>query len=60
MSLEELAAVYAEQSEGHAQHKKSVYHNPAFYEHPEHHRNAKVKTVQPKVVSNRTLSNEFL
>ncbi|KAK0396555.1 hypothetical protein QR680_001765 [Steinernema hermaphroditum] len=42
MSLEELAAVYDRQTSDRT--APPGYHNPSFYEHPEHHHRAKVKS----------------
>uniref|UniRef100_A0A1I7YPB2 Ammonium transporter n=1 Tax=Steinernema glaseri TaxID=37863 RepID=A0A1I7YPB2_9BILA len=42
MSLEELAAVYDRQTNDRT--APPGYHNPSFYEHPEHHHRAKVKS----------------
>ncbi|KAK0396553.1 hypothetical protein QR680_001764 [Steinernema hermaphroditum] len=59
VSLEELAAAYERRTSlapAAFEKRYSVYHNPTFYEHPEHHRSAKVKKLHKKTKAKRAES----
>lgn len=63
MNLENLALAYERRTSvapvGFGK-RKSVYHNPAFYEHPEHHKDAKHMKQVPKKVTHKKESTQDL